>query len=358
MNLQDKIYVAGHRGMVGSAIVRRLESLGYSNIVYKTSSELDLKNQYDVEQFLQYEQPAYVFIAAAKVGGIVANNIYRAEFIYENLMIQNNLIHAAHKFGVKKLLFLGSSCIYPKNAPQPLKEEYLLTGELEQTNEPYAIAKIAGIKMCESYFKQYNSDFISVMPTNLYGLNDNYDLEKSHVLPALIRKFHLGKSLLENNWVEIKKDLDKNPIEGINGENSAIEISNILSKYGIQIINDEVSITLWGSGKVYREFLHVNDMAEACVYTMTNVNSEKLYNELNQTHINIGTGEDLTILELAEVVKNLVKYNGKIIWDSSKPDGTYKKQLDVNLIRQLGWKHKINLTDGIEMVYKQYLNEN
>ena len=358
MNFQDKIYVAGHKGMVGSAIVRKLENLGFTNIIYRTSSELDLKNQIEVENFFSNEKPSYVFVAAAKVGGIVANNIYRAEFIYENLMIQNNLIHSAHKFGVTKLLFLGSSCIYPKNAPQPLKEEYLLTGELEKTNEPYAIAKIAGIKMCESYFKQYGSDFISVMPTNLYGLNDNYDLEKSHVLPALIRKFHLGKALIENNWNEIRLDLNTNPIEGITGENSEFEISSILSKYGIQLLNKQVSITLWGSGKVYREFLHVNDMAEACVHTMLNVNSQKLYDELNQTHINIGTGEDLTIFELAEMVKKIVNYDGNIIWDSTKPDGTYKKQLDVNLIHQLGWKHKINLNEGIKLVYNQYINRN
>jgi GDP-L-fucose synthase len=358
MNFQDKIYVAGHRGMVGSAIVRKLENLGFTNIIYKTSYELDLKNQIEVENFFSIEKPAFVFVAAAKVGGIVANNTYRAEFIYENIMIQNNLIHSAHKFGVTKLLFLGSSCIYPKNAPQPLKEEYLLTGELEKTNEPYAIAKIAGIKMCESYFKQYGSDFISVMPTNLYGLNDNYDLEKSHVLPALIRKFHLGKALIENNWNEIRIDLNTNPIEGITGENSEFEISSILSKYGIQLLNKQVSITLWGSGKVYREFLHVNDMAEACVHTMLNVNSQKLYDELNQTHINIGTGEDLTIFELAEMVKKIVNYDGNIIWDSTKPDGTYKKQLDVNLIHQLGWKHKIILKEGIELVYNQYINRN
>jgi GDP-L-fucose synthase len=358
MNFQDKIYVAGHRGMVGSAIVRKLENLGFTNIICKTSYELDLKNQIEVENFFSIEKPAFVFGAAAKVGGIVANNIYRAEFIYENLMIQNNLIHSAHKFGVTKLLFLGSSCIYPKNAPQPLKEEYLLTGELEKTNEPYAIAKIAGIKMCESYFKQYGSDFISVMPTNLYGLNDNYDLEKSHVLPALIRKFHLGKALIENNWNEIRIDLNTNPIEGITGKNSEFEISSILSKYGIQLLNKQVSITLWGSGKVYREFLHVNDMAEACVHTMLNVNSQKLYDELNQTHINIGTGEDLTIFELAEMVKKIVNYDGNIIWDSTKPDGTYKKQLDVNLIHQLGWKHNISLKEGIELVYNQYINRN
>jgi GDP-L-fucose synthase len=358
MNFQDKIYVAGHRGMVGSAIVRKLENLGFTNIIYKTSYELDLKNQIEVENFFSIEKPAFVFVAAAKVGGIVANNTYRAEFIYENLMIQNNLIHSAHKFGVTKLLFLGSSCIYPKNAPQPLKEEYLLTGELEKTNEPYAIAKIAGIKMCESYFKQYGSDFISVMPTNLYGLNDNYDLEKSHVLPALIRKFHLGKALIENNWNEIRIDLNTNPIEGITGKNTEFEISSILSKYGIQLLNKQVSITLWGSGKVYREFLHVNDMAEACVHTMLNVNSQKLYDELNQTHINIGTGEDLTIFELAEIVKKIVNYDGNIIWDSTKPDGTYKKQLDVNLIHQLGWKHNINLKKGIELVYNQYISRN
>lgn len=355
MEFNSKIYVAGHRGMVGSAIVRSLDSLGYTNLIYRTSSELDLKDQNEVVKFFETEKPEYVFVAAAKVGGIIANNVYRAEFIYENLMIQNNLIHSAYKFGVKKLLFLGSSCIYPKNAPQPLKEEYLLTGELEQTNEPYAIAKIAGIKMCESYFRQYGSDFISVMPTNLYGLNDNYDLEKSHVLPALIRKFHLGKALIENNWTEIKKDLSKNPIEGIDETNSESEILAILNKYGIQKNDNQTNITLWGSGKVYREFLHVNDMAEACVHTMKQVNSNNLYNELNQTHINIGTGEDLTIEELATIVKNIVGYSGNVIWDTTKPDGTLKKQLDVNLIHKLGWKHKIPLIEGINSVYLKYI---
>ena len=307
MEKNSKIYIAGHRGMVGSAILRNLQNLGYTNFVLKTSKELDLTNQAAVDTFFFTEKPDYVFDAAAKVGGIVANNTYRAQFIYENLMVQNNIIHSSYKHGVKKLLFLGSSCIYPKDAPQPLKEEYLLSGKLEETNEPYAIAKIAGIKMCESYFRQYGCDFISVMPTNLYGPNDNYDLEKSHVLPALFRKFHLGKALYENNWAEIKSDLNKRPIEGISGKNNENEILTILSKYGISKNDTTTIITLWGSGEVYREFLHVDDMADACVYTMINVDSKKLYNELNQTHINIGTGIDLTMKDLADKVQ---KQNG------------------------------------------------
>lgn len=355
MDKNSKIYIAGHRGMVGSAILRNLEKLGYNNFVLRTSKELNLVNQADVEAFFEKEKPEYVFDAAAKVGGIVANNTYRAEFIYENLMIQNNIIHASYKHGVKKLLFLGSSCIYPKNAPQPLKEEYLLDGKLEETNEPYAIAKIAGIKMCESYYKQYNCDFISVMPTNLYGPNDNYDLEKSHVLPALFRKFHLGKSLQEKNWSEIKKDLNKRPIEGVSGENSNEEILSILSKYGISSSESQTKITLWGTGNVYREFLHVDDMADACVYIMMNVDSKRLYSDLNQTHINIGTGVDLTIKELAETVQKVVGYTDNVIWDSSKPDGTYKKQQNVNLLHSLGWKHKIDLQEGINSVYKNYI---
>lgn len=357
MNKDSKIYIAGHRGMVGSAILRNLENLGYFNFVLRTSSELDLTNQIAVESFFENEKPEFIFLAAAKVGGIVANNTYRAEFIYENLMIQNNIIHSAYKNGVKKLLFLGSSCIYPKNAPQPLKEEYLLTGKLEETNEPYAIAKIAGIKMCESYFKQYGCNFISVMPTNLYGPNDNYDLEKSHVLPALFRKFHLGKNLHENNWDEIRNDLNKRPIENINGQNTEKDILSILEKYGISVDRDSnvATITLWGSGNVYREFLHVDDMADACVHTMLNVDSEKLYHEMSQTHINIGTGIDLTIREVAEIVQDVIGYTGKVIWDSEKPDGTYRKLQDVDLMNQLAWKYKINLEEGIKMVYSIYI---
>lgn len=354
MNKDSKIYIAGHRGMVGSAILRSLQNLGFTNFILKTSQELDLTNQADVDSFFNKERPEYVFDAAAKVGGIVANNTYRAKFIYENLMIQNNIIHSSYKYGVKKLLFLGSSCIYPKNAPQPLKEEYLLDGKLEETNEPYAIAKIAGIKMCESYFKQYGCDFISVMPTNLYGLNDNYDLEKSHVLPALLRKFHLGKYLQDENWLEIESDLNKRPIESINGQSSRNDILNILAKYGISKSNTNTTITLWGTGEVFREFLHVDDMADACVFSILNIKSDQLYNELKQTHINIGTGIDLTIKELANIVKNVVGYSGNIIWDSSKPDGTYKKQLDITLMNKLGWTYTINLEDGIKNVYNDY----
>lgn len=366
MELNAKIYVAGHTGMVGSAIVRNLKKKGYSNIIGKTFEELDLTNQMAVKSFFEWVKPEYVIVAAAKVGGIVANNTYRAQFIYENLMIQNNLIHQSYLSGVKKLQFLGSSCIYPKNAPQPLKEEYLLTGLLEETNEPYAIAKIAGIKMCENYYRQYGCDFISVMPTNLYGPNDNYDLEKSHVLPALIRKMHLGKCLEQGNWDAIRNDLNKRPIEGINGNASEDEILNILSKYGIKADQDRpfapshprppVSVTLWGSGNVYREFLHVDDMADACVHIMQNVNSEKLYGKMQQTHINIGTGIDLTIRELAETVKNVVGFEGQLKWDTDKPDGTFKKQLDVNLLNKLDWKHKITLSNGIISVYQKYID--
>lgn len=341
--------------MVGSAIHRNLEASGYQNFVVRTLEELDLRNQARVDEFFATEKPDYVFLAAAKVGGIVANNIYRAEFIYENLMIQNNIIHASYQFGVKKLLFLGSSCIYPKLAPQPLKEEYLLTGPLEYTNEPYAIAKIAGIKMCESYFKQYSSNFISVMPTNLYGPNDNYDLEKSHVLPALIRKMHLGKCIMNNNWDAIVKDLNKNPVKGVNGSASKEEVLAVLSDFGInKEASGIVSIRLWGTGDVFREFLHVEDMANACIYIMQNVEAPTLYNELNQTHINIGTGQDLTIKELAKLVKETIGFDGEITWDSTKPDGTPKKQLDVGLINSLDWKHKIELYKGVHLVYQNY----
>lgn len=342
--------------MVGSAILRNLQNLGYSNFILRTSQELDLTNQAAVDTFFEREKPEYVFDCAAKVGGIVANNTYRAEFIYENLMIQNNIIHSSYKHGVKKLLFLGSSCIYPKNAPQPLKEEYLLDGKLEETNEPYAIAKIAGIKMCESYYRQYGCNFISVMPTNLYGPNDNYNLETSHVLPAMIRKFHIGKCLQNNDWFEIRKDLDRRPIEGVNGNFSNEEIISILNKYGIIYTNHETSITLWGTGNVYREFLHVDDMADACVYTMLNIEAEKLYIDLKQTHINIGTGVDQTVKELALTVQKVVGYTGIVKWNFCHPDGTYKKQLDVTLMNSLGWHYKTNLINGVQSVYESYTN--
>jgi GDP-L-fucose synthase len=381
MEKSSKIYIAGHNGMVGSAIERNLVSKGYTNFVNTPFPQYDLTDQKTVADFFSKEKPEYVILAAAKVGGIVANNKYRAQFIYENLMIQNNIIHQSYVHGVKKLLFLGSSCIYPANCPQPIKEEYLLTGELEYTNEPYAIAKIAGIKMCESYNIQYGTNFISVMPTNLYGPNDNYNLETSHVLPALIRKMHLGKCLETNDWECLRKDLKKYPIEGVNGNSSENEILQILSKYGIkrETTNAKpdtsnlaphtphpVSITLWGTGSPYREFLYVDDLAEACVFLMENINFNDLKafstepsalrpepdTEIKNTHINIGTGKDLTIKELADLIKSVVGFNGKLEWDSSKPDGTFRKLLDVSKINSLGWNEIIVLEKGIERVYK------
>jgi GDP-L-fucose synthase len=307
VNKNAKIYVAGHRGMVGSAICRKLRHEGFENIITKTSSELDLRNQAAVSTFFNQDKPEYVVLAAAKVGGIHANNTYRAEFLFDNLSIQNNVIHNAYLHGVKKLLFLGSSCIYPKMAPQPLKEEYLLRGELESTNEPYAIAKIAGIKMCEAYRDQYGCNFISAMPTNLYGPNDNYDLQKSHVLPALIRKFHEAK------------------------------------------INQQKNVELWGSGTPMREFLHVDDLAEACYFLLQNYN-EKLF-------VNVGCGEDLSILDLANLVKKIVGFEGNIQWDSTKPDGTPKKLMDISRIKSFGWSPKITLEEGISKVYQQFQSD-
>ncbi|MFZ3060717.1 MAG: GDP-L-fucose synthase [Candidatus Methanoperedens sp.] len=308
MNPKSKIYIAGHRGMAGSAIKRKLESRGYSNLVFRTRSELDLTSQQAVNDFFQKERPEYVFLAAAKVGGILANSKFPAEFIYENLMIEANVIHASYVNGVKKLLFLGSSCIYPKLAPQPLKEEYLLTGGLEVTNEAYAVAKIAGIRMCKHYNEEYGTNFISVMPTNLYGPNDNYDLNTSHVIPALIRKFHEAK------------------------------------------LNNEPEVIVWGTGTPRREFLHVDDMADACVYLMENYNASDI-----GEFVNIGVGEDLTIKELAELIKEIVGFKGKIVYDSSKPDGTPQKLLDVTKLHRLGWKARIRLKDGIKKVYQEYI---
>jgi len=303
MNKSDKIYIAGHRGMVGSAIGRALEAEGYTNIVSRRSSELDLRNQAAVAAFFEEEKPKYVVLAAAKVGGIQANNIYRAEFLYDNLMIESNIIHQAYVHGVEKLLFLGSSCIYPKLATQPLKEEYLLTNTLEPTNEPYAIAKIAGIKMCEAYRDQYGCNFISAMPTNLYGPNDNYDLNNSHVLPALLRKFHSAK------------------------------------------VDASESVEVWGSGSPMREFLHVDDLAEACVYLLKNYNDKQF--------VNIGTGTDVTIKQLAEMIKEIVGFQGDLIWNTEKPDGTPRKLMDVSKMHQMGWKHKIDLREGIQRVYEE-----
>lgn len=348
MNKDSKIYVAGHRGLVGSAILKVLNSKGYRNLIVRTRAQLDLTNQTEVAQFFKQEKPEYVFLAAAKVGGIVANNTYRAEFIFENLMIQNNVIHQSYISGVKKLLFLGSTCIYPKRAPQPMKEEYLLTDTLEYTNEPYAIAKIAGIKMCESYNLQYGTNFISVMPTNLYGPNDNFDLEKSHVLPALIRKIHLAKLLNEDNIIEVLKDLNLESIQ---------EARKYLAKFGIT--NDSVEI--WGSGKPKREFLWSEDMADACVFLMENRDFKDTYenteSEVRNTHINIGTGIDISIKDLAETIKKTIGYDGKLIFNTDKPDGTMQKLTDVSKLNSLGWKHKINLEYGIELQYNWYLKQ-
>jgi len=357
MKLNSKIYIAGHRGLVGSAIVENLKAKGYSNLVYRTHSELDLTNQEDVKKFFQIEKPECVILAAAKVGGIVSNNKYRADFIYENIMIQNNVIHQSYLQGVKKLLFLGSTCIYPKNTDQPMVEESLLTSELEYTNEPYAIAKIAGIKMCESYNLQYGTNFVSVMPTNLYGPNDNFDLEKSHVLPALIRKIHLGKCLENKDWEALKIDLDKHPIEGVVGSSSKESILKVLAKYGVK----EGEIEIWGSGKPRREFLWSQDMADACVFLLENRNFKDTFGsehtEIRNTHINIGTGVDVSIKDLAKLIKKEVGYKGSFIFNTSKPDGTMQKLTDVSKLNGLGWKHKVSLEKGVEKMYAWYLSE-
>ncbi|MFD0864103.1 GDP-L-fucose synthase family protein [Sungkyunkwania multivorans] len=358
MDKNAKIYVAGHRGLVGSAILKGLKEKGYDNIVLRTHKELDLTDPAKVTAFFEEEKPAYVFLAAAKVGGIVANNTYRADFIYQNLMIQNNVIHQSYRSGVQKLLFLGSTCIYPKNAPQPLKEKYLLTDTLEYTNEPYAIAKIAGIKMCESYNIQYGTNFMSVMPTNLYGPNDNFDLEKSHVLPALIRKMTLAKALENNDWELIRKDLDKLPIGKISGSNSEAEILNILKSFGISKTNTKVQVEVWGTGKPRREFLWSEDMADACIFIMERLNFDDVKpssTEIRNTHINIGTGKDITIQELAMLIKNIVGFQGEIYFDRSKPDGTMRKLVDVTKLTSLGWQAQVALEEGIRKIYSWYL---
>ena len=347
MNKNSKIYIAGHRGLVGSAIVKNLNAKGYTNLVYRTHKELDLTNQSAVEEFFKTEKPEYVILAAAKVGGIVANNTYRADFIYQNLAIQNNVIHNAYKYGVEKLLFLGSTCIYPKVAPQPMPENCLLTSPLEYTNEPYAIAKIAGIKMCESYNIQYDTNFISVMPTNLYGPNDNFDLEKSHVLPALIRKIHCAKLLNEGKNDEVVKDL------GLNNLNEAKEY---LAKFGV----NEKEVEIWGTGLPRREFLYSEDMADACVFLLENRDFKDTYEtdakEIINTHINIGTGVDISIKELAELIKEIIGFGGELTFNTDKPDGTMVKLTDPSKLHSLGWKHKVELEDGIKTMYNWYLN--
>ena len=397
MNKNSKIYIAGHLGLVGSAILTTLKQKGYTNFILKTHHELDLTRQQDVADFFAAEQPEYVFLSAARVGGISANNTYRGQFIYENLMIQNNVIHAAWVSGVKKLLFLGSTCIYPRNSPQPMAETCLLTSPLEYTNEPYAIAKIAGVKLCESYNLQYGTNFISAMPTNLYGPNDNFDLEKSHVLPAMLRKIYLGKCLGEGNLEAIRQDLNKRPIEGVSGallneddRKTGIpdnEIIKILEKYGIKAIHSEdlsptatpgsprpVQVSIWGSGSPLREFLWSEEMADACVFLMENIDFKDLIrvhaqldsenhttsnpessSEIRNTHINIGTGHEISIRDLAYLLKEKTGFQGEFVFDASKPDGTMRKLTDPSKLHNLGWHHRIAIEEGVEKLYKWYL---
>lgn len=343
-----KVYVAGHRGLVGSAILRKLKEKGYTNIIYKTSKELDLRRQSDTDSFLKKERPDHIYLAAAKVGGILANATYKAEFIYDNLSIALNVINSAYRYGAKKLLNLGSSCIYPKFAPQPMKEEYILTGNLEPTNEPYAIAKISAIKLCRYYNEQYGTNFISVMPTNLYGPGDNFNLETSHVIPALIRKMHLGKCLQRGDFESIRKDLQRYPMHDLNiAKFKETELINLLAKFGIK----PGVVEIWGSGEPFREFLYVDDLADACVFLMENYS----YKDIGE-FINIGTGEDIKIKDLTKLIKEIVGFDGEINYDLSMPDGTPKKLLDVSRIKSLGWKPKIILRDGIKITYKWYIN--
>jgi GDP-L-fucose synthase len=382
MKKDSRIYIAGHKGLVGSAITNALIKEGYSDLILKTKVELDLTDQKQVDSFFNIEKPEYVFLAAAKVGGIIANNTYRADFIDENLMIELNIIHSAWVHGVKKLLFLGSTCIYPREASQPLKESSLLTSPLEYTNEPYAIAKIAGLKLCESYNIQYGTDLIAVMPTNLYGPSDNYDLEKSHVLPALVRKFHLGHCLEENYWDAIRKDLDKNPIGDINGKSNKDEILKVLSQFGIKLTNTEgagrraqgsaknevvnqVVVSIWGTGKPFREFMYSQDLAEACVFIMENVSVSQIQlahkkqnpSDPHPPHfLNIGTGVEITIKDLALKIKDISGFKGKIEFDSSKPDGTFRKVTDTTILKSLGFTPKTDLDMGLRKVYKEYVS--
>lgn len=379
MEKSSKIYIAGHKGLVGSAITNCLKQKGYKNLVFKTLEELDLSDQKAVEVFFSTVQPEYVILAAALVGGIMANNTLRADFIYQNNMIQSNVIHASWRYKVKKLLFLGSTCIYPKNAPQPLKEEYLLTSPLEYTNEPYAIAKIAGLKMCEAFNLQYKTNFIAVMPTNLYGPGDNFNLEKSHVLPALLRKIHLGKCLEDRNWTAIRHDLKKNPIENIKCDAEQKIILDVLNKFGVQIVNnrldydkssagiplDQVKVNVWGTGTPLREFMYSRDMADACVFVMENADINDIINlnhsvnvpEYHPPHfLNIGTGEEISIKELAIKIKKMTGFKGEIVFDTSKPDGTMRKTTDISLLKKLGYSHKFDLDAGLIETYSNYLS--
>ena len=346
MEKNAKIYVAGHRGLVGSAIWNNLLQKGYTNLIGKSHHELDLMDGVAVRAFFDAEQPEYVILAAAHVGGIMANNTYRADFIYKNLQIQQNVIGESFRHNVKKLLFLGSTCIYPRDAHQPIKETELLTAPLEQTNEPYAIAKIAGLKMCESFNLQYGTNYIAVMPTNLYGPHDNFDLERSHVLPAMIRKIHLAHCLKEGNWEAVLKDLNLRPVEGVNGQYSQEEILNILKKYGIS----ESGVELWGTGTPLREFLWSEEMADASVFIMEQVDFKDA-----RSHINIGTGKEITIKALAELIMKTVGYTGKLTFDSSKPDGTMRKLTDPSKLHALGWHHRIEIEEGVQRMYEWYL---
>ena len=355
MEKNAKIYIAGHRGLVGSAIWKNLQDKGYTNLIGRTHKELDLLDGVAVRRFFDEEQPEYVFLAAAFVGGIMANSIYRADFIYKNLQIQQNVIGESFRHNVKKLLFLGSTCIYPRDAGQPMKEEVLLTSPLEYTNEPYAIAKIAGLKMCESFNLQYGTNYIAVMPTNLYGPNDNFDLERSHVLPAMIRKIHLAHCLKEGDWEAVRKDMNRRPVEGINGDSPKEDILNILRKYGIS----DTEVTLWGTGTPLREFLWSEEMADASVFVMEHVDFKDTYKEgdkdIRNCHINIGTGKEITIRQLAERIVETVGYQGKLTFDSSKPDGTLRKLTDPSKLHSLGWHHQIEIEEGVRKMYEWYL---
>ena len=357
MDKSAKIYVAGHHGLVGSAIWNNLKERGYNNLVGRSHKELDLLNPIAVKKFFDEEQPDAVILAAAHVGGIMANLQYRADFIYQNLQIQQNVIGESFRHGVKKLLFLGSTCIYPREAPQPMKEEVLLTSPLEYTNEPYAIAKIAGLKMCESFNLQYGTNYIAVMPTNLYGPNDNFNLERSHVLPAMIRKIHLAKCLNEGDWENIRYDLDMRPVEGINGESRTEEILAVLKNYGIS----KDGVELWGTGTPLREFLWSEEMADASVYIMEHVDFKDTYaagsKDIRNCHINIGTGKEITIAQLADKIVKEVGYQGKLTFDATKPDGTMRKLTDVSKLHRLGWQHKIDIEEGVHRMYQWYLSK-
>ena len=365
MNKDSKIFVAGHRGLVGSAIWNNLKSRGYDNLVGRTHSELDLTNQLAVKEFFDKERPDAVVLAAAHVGGIMANSLYRADFIMLNMLIQCNVIGESFRHNVDKLLFLGSTCIYPKNAPQPMSEDALLTSPLEYTNEEYAIAKIAGLKMCESYNLQYDTNYIAVMPTNLYGPNDNFHLENSHVMPAMMRKIYLAKLLNDNNWEAIRNDMNKRPVEGVNGSSSETEIKKILAKYGIETNK----VTLWGTGKPLREFLWSEDMADASVHVLLNVDfkdviGKEVYSnngaaipslgEIRNCHINVGTGKELTIRELSQLIVKTVGFTGEVVFDASKPDGTMRKLIDVSKLHSLGWHHKVEIEDGVQKLFDWY----